>query len=134
LPDTAFSLNGRPEYSIRFANDDVWENTSGFNQLNQTVEISSVTSNKTLVRKPEDIIVYPNPTDGYLFIKSDNWCGPVSVSTLNIPGKMVDKKNVEGLGQPGSEIMIDISDYTSGIYFLKINQNQSIWTTKVIKN
>ncbi len=134
LPDSALSLNGRPEYSIRFANDDVWENTSGYNRLNQTVEISSATSNKTLVAKPEDIIVYPNPTDGYLFIKSDNWFGPVSVSTLNIPGKMVDKKNVEGLGQPGTELMIDISDYTSGIYVLKINQNQSTWTTKIIKN
>ena len=134
LPDTAFSLNGRPEYSIRFANDDVWENTSGYNQLNQTVDIGSVTSNKTLVEKQNDIIVYPNPTDGYLFIKSDNWFGPVSVSTLNIPGKMVDRKNIEGLGQIGTEIMIDISDYTSGIYFLKINQNHSIWTTKIIKN
>jgi hypothetical protein len=134
LPDTAFSLNARPEYSIRFANDDVWENTSGFNRLNQTVDISSETSNKALVRQPEDFIVYPNPTSGYLFIKSNRLSGPVSISTLNIPGKIVDKNNVEGMGQPGTEIMIDISDYTSGIYFLKINQNHSIWTTKIIKN
>ena len=133
LPDSAFSLNTRPEYSIRFANDDVWENTSGYNQLNQTVDIGNVTSKKTLVGQAEDIIVYPNPTDGYLFIKSDR-SGPVSISTFNIPGKIVDKKNVEGMGQPGAEIMIDISDYTSGIYFLKINQNNNIWTTKVIKN
>lgn len=134
LPDTAFRLNARPEYSIRLANDDVWENTSGYNQLNQTVEISSVSSNKAIFGQAEDIIVYPNPTDGYLFIKSDRVSGPFSISTFNIPGKIVDKKNVEGMGQPGAEIMIDISDYTRGIYFLKINQNHSIWTTKVIKN
>jgi signal peptidase I len=134
LPDTAFSLNARPEYSIRFANDDVWENTSGFNRLNQTVDISSATSNKTLVGQPGDIIVYPNPTDGYLFIKSDRVSGPVSISTLNIPGEMVEKKNMEGLGQPGTEIMIDISDYTSGIYYLTIKQNEGIITKKIIKN
>jgi len=134
LPDTAFSLNARPEYSIRFANDNVWENTSGFNRLNQTVDISSATSNKALVGQPGDIIVYPNPTDGYLFIKSDNWFGPVSVSTMNIPGEMVEKKNMEGLGQPGTEIMIDISDYTSGIYYLTIKQNEGIITKKIIKN
>ena len=134
LPDTAFSLNARPEYSIRFANDNVWENTSGFNRLNQTVDISSATSNKALVGQPGDIIVYPNPTNGYLFIKSDNWFGPVSVSTLNIPGEMVEKKNMEGLGQPGTEIMIDISDYTSGIYYLTIKQNEGIITKKIIKN
>ncbi len=134
LPDTAFSLNARPEYSMRFANDDVWENTSGFNRLNQTVDISSATSNKTLVGQPGDIIVYPNPTDGYLFIKSDRVSGPVSISTLNIPGEMVEKKNMEGLGQPGTEIMIDISDYTSGIYYLTIKQNEGIITKKIIKN
>jgi hypothetical protein len=134
LPDTAFSLNARPEYSIRFANDNVWENTSGFNRLNQTVDISSATSNKTLVGQPGDIIVYPNPTDGYLFIKSDRVSGPVSISTLNIPGEMVEKKNMEGLGQPGTEIMIDISDYTSGIYYLTIKQNEGIITKKIIKN
>jgi hypothetical protein len=134
LPDTAFSLNARPEYSIRFANDDVWENNSGFNRLNQTVDISSATSNKALVGQPEDIIVYPNPTNGYLFIKSDRVSGPVSISTLNIPGEMVKKKNMEGLGQPGTEIMIDISDYTSGIYYLTIKQNEGIITKKIIKN
>jgi len=134
LPDTAFSLNARPEYSIRFANDNVWENTSGFNRLNQTVDISNATSNKALVGQSGDIIVYPNPTNGYLFIKSDRVSGPVSISTLNIPGKMVDQKNVEGLGQPGAEIMIDISDYTSGIYCLTIKQNEGIITKKIIKN
>jgi hypothetical protein len=112
----------------------VWENTSGFNRLNQTVDISSATSNKALVGQPEDIIVYPNPTNWYLFIKSDRVSGPVSISTLNIPGEMVKKKNMEGLGQPGTEIMIDISDYTSGSYYLTIKQNEGIITKKIIKN
>ncbi len=132
LPDIALILNARPEYSIRFANDDVWESTSGYNNLNQTVDIKSITSNKALVSHPEDIIVYPNPTNGCLFIKSYSVGGPFSVSTVNSRGEIVDKINVEGIGQ--SEAEIDITNYTNGIYFLTLKQNNSIWTTKIIKN
>lgn len=39
LPDEAVSINTRPEYSIRFANEDVWEETTGYNKLNHTITI-----------------------------------------------------------------------------------------------
>lgn len=132
LPDTALSLNSRPEYSIRFANDDVWESTSGYNDLNQTVDVSSTTKTKAMVRPPEEINVYPNPTNGCLFIKSNSVSGPVSVSAVNSRGEIIDKRNVEGVGQLEAEI--DISEFTNGIYFLTLKQNDTIWTTKIIKN
>jgi hypothetical protein len=39
LPDEAVLINARPEYSIRFANEDVWEETTGYNKLNHTITI-----------------------------------------------------------------------------------------------
>jgi hypothetical protein len=39
MPDSDARLSTRPEYSIRFANDGLWENTTGYNLLNQTVEL-----------------------------------------------------------------------------------------------
>ncbi|MCL1467419.1 DUF4832 domain-containing protein [Argonema galeatum] len=39
LPDPAPRLYNRPEYSIRFANKDVWETATGYNYLLQTVII-----------------------------------------------------------------------------------------------
>jgi hypothetical protein len=134
LPDTSKVLNARPEYSIRFANVDLWENTSGYNKLNQTVELSGTTSNKAFVLQPDDFNVYPNPTDGYLFIKSSGGIGPVSISSLNVRGEIMDKKHIEGITQSGGEIMINISDFPSGIYLLTIKQDDSIRTTKVVKN
>lgn len=41
LPDPAPSLSGRPEYSIRLANFDVWEADTGYNTLGQSVDINS---------------------------------------------------------------------------------------------
>ncbi|MBU4429853.1 MAG: DUF4832 domain-containing protein, partial [Verrucomicrobia bacterium] len=39
LGDPSRSLNARPEYAIRLANDKVWEPDTGFNKLLQTIEI-----------------------------------------------------------------------------------------------
>ena len=39
LPDPETSLAGRPEYSIRFANANTWEASTGFNDLLQTVTV-----------------------------------------------------------------------------------------------
>lgn len=41
LPDPTSSLYGRPEYSIRLANFDVWEADTGYNTLGQSVDINS---------------------------------------------------------------------------------------------
>lgn len=40
LPDAYASLEGKPEYSIRLANDDVWEESTGYNKLNHTVKVN----------------------------------------------------------------------------------------------
>jgi hypothetical protein len=39
LPDQHASINKRVEYAIRFANENTWEETSGYNKLNYTVRI-----------------------------------------------------------------------------------------------
>jgi hypothetical protein len=41
LPDPSPRLYGRPEFSIRLANRDVWEPGTGFNRLLATVQITS---------------------------------------------------------------------------------------------
>lgn len=39
LPDKYTSISSRPEYSIRLANADVWEETTGYNKLNYTLVV-----------------------------------------------------------------------------------------------
>ncbi|RYY60386.1 MAG: DUF4832 domain-containing protein [Chitinophagaceae bacterium] len=40
LPDAYASLAGKPEYSIRLANEDIWENATGYNKLNHTIKVN----------------------------------------------------------------------------------------------
>ncbi len=39
LPDPSNRLSSRPEYSIRFANKDIWEQSKGYNSLQQSVTV-----------------------------------------------------------------------------------------------
>ncbi|RYY34711.1 MAG: DUF4832 domain-containing protein, partial [Sphingobacteriaceae bacterium] len=40
LPDEYASIAARPEYSIRLANDGVWEAETGYNKLNHTIKVN----------------------------------------------------------------------------------------------
>lgn len=40
LPDTVTTLRGRPEYSIRLANEGVWETSTGYNSLSHSVTVT----------------------------------------------------------------------------------------------
>ena len=46
LPDKSNLLAGRPEYSIRLANENCWEDQTGFNKLNSTVAVIAGESGK----------------------------------------------------------------------------------------
>ncbi|MDB5136362.1 MAG: hypothetical protein JWP37_2965 [Mucilaginibacter sp.] len=39
MPDAAASITNRPEYSIRLANNDLWDSTTGYNKLNAAIEL-----------------------------------------------------------------------------------------------
>jgi len=39
IEDIHETLKGRPEYSIRLANKDIWEDATGYNKLNHTIQI-----------------------------------------------------------------------------------------------
>jgi hypothetical protein len=40
LPDPTPTLNTRPEYAIQMANNNLWESSTGFNNLNFTTSIA----------------------------------------------------------------------------------------------
>ena len=70
------------------------------------------------------ILVYPNPANTYVFMKSKN-VKIKSVELLDISGKiLLYKKNVKE---------IDIEQFKSSIYFMKINTENGIFYKKVIK-
>lgn len=69
------------------------------------------------------ISVYPNPTSAFINIPSELEHKPFEIS--NIQGKVVKSGNVTPI--------ISMDELDTGIYFLQINDDNQIWSAKIIK-
>lgn len=79
------------------------------------------------VEKPLDnISMYPNPTDGELMIKNDNI---TSVEVYNLVGQMVGR-----IACKSDEVILDMSAFENGVYFIRIMNGNSCFTKRVVLN
>jgi len=72
--------------------------------------------------------VYPNPTNDKLIISASNVGKAIKAELLNIQGQ----KKWEGVIQ--EKMVIDISSFPKGVYFLKVNSGEEVFVRKIIKN
>jgi hypothetical protein len=73
-----------------------------------------------------DIELYPNPTNGKFEIANAELKG-AEVSILTMSGKLVKKIIIDGDG-------IDISELTSGLYYVSVLFEDQQFIEKIIKN
>jgi hypothetical protein len=80
------------------------------------VVISGLNKQKT---KEEQLTVYPNPTNGAFTIESNAVNNNSSFEIRDITGKVIQKGKLSG-----NRTTVDLSEYSSGIYLLRVgNQN-----------
>lgn len=72
-------------------------------------------------------VVYPNPTNDILNIRSNSNTRIDEVLLFDVTGKQVH-------GNTNSNSMVDVSMLTKGVYMMKIISEEGIYTHKVIKN
>ncbi len=70
--------------------------------------------------------IYPNPADNYLFIESDYQVHTVQL--VDLMGRVLMESNFE------NSIRIDLNNYPSGIYLIKLITNGNVQTKRVIIN
>lgn len=157
LADPEYRLHDNPDYAIRLANGNVWEDSTGYNSLNHNVKItnnadgevytgssffefySGVTSVETENPiKPEDyrVDVYPNPFNGTTSI----------VFNIN-PNEIIEAQIFDGLGRlvktfnPGdyssNKILWNTSDrnsktLSSGLYLMTVRTKEKLFTKKML--
>lgn len=121
LPEEVVSTGG--SVFIEFYSDQA-DKRSGW-KLRYATNKLSVDKNEM----QESLTVSPNPTDGRFSINSD-LNEAVDLNIYDINGRLV-KENIKvnhGL------LNMDISDLNSGIYFLKFQSGQKLYTEKLILN
>ncbi len=77
-----------------------------------------------------NLSISPNPTKGLLNIANTNALTLQNAVLTDIDGRIINTIHLNNVDNP----TIDLSDLNTGVYFLKIETEQGVGTTKIIKN
>ncbi len=97
--------------------------------LSVTQYIAYVVGDKCIVSvdniPTSDVVLYPNPIDNILNIDlTDNYN---NITIVDVSGKILEHKKV------GKTTAFNMSQYSKGVYFIKIDNSKGIKTYKVVK-
>lgn len=101
----------------------------GMQFLNALFTSSGATLSQDAILKNTTASVYPNPTNGSIFIKSNN--NLKSVTIYDITGKIVLDRRLES-SQLSTEI--NLSSFTTGLYIVSLESHSSTINKRIIKN
>jgi hypothetical protein len=73
----------------------------------------------------ENFNVYPNPANDVATI---NFKNATTLRVVNLLGQTIYSENIEGL----SSTMLNVSEYSNGVYFIKVDTNKGSGSQKVI--
>lgn len=157
LADPEYRLHDNPDYAIRLANSNVWEDSTGYNSLNHSIIISNNAGGEVYTGsdyfelysgvsdvesenpiKPEDykVDVYPNPFNGTTTI----------VFNIN-PDEIIEVQIFDGIGRlvrtfnPGdyssNKIFWNATDknsksVSSGLYLFTLRTKEKLFTKKIL--
>ena len=77
-----------------------------------------------------DYMIYPNPTNNNVFIKTNKNFGEVTMTVIDINGRVVYSQKTNLV----NEVQINISNLQSGMYILNIKGETINTNDKIIKN
>ncbi len=122
LPDSYPALSNRSEYAIQFANENIWDNVTGYNSLNHTVTIMPPLDNSNL-----EITMFPMPADSVLIVAT-NSINEVKFSVHNTLGQKI---NV-GFSRVENKFILETDVMREGFYFIKFTKGSLTVTKKII--
>lgn len=123
MPDKAPALVSNPNYSIQFANTNVWEATTGYNNLQQTVTLNTLEIEGFSIQKKFSI--YPNPSSDVINIQTDD-TELKEIEIYNSLGQLIKTAKVSNNDK------LDISRLPNGILYIR-QKNKKADSIKFIK-
>ncbi len=81
-------------------------------------------SDKIINTKNPVLSIYPNPCNDILYLHTA-LSGVYKITIYDIYGKTYYMKNVLNKSKLNNKILIDLSDFSKGIYFIEINENKN---------
>lgn len=114
MPDNNVSLRTNSKYSIRLANDGIWNDENGYNNLLQTVTFKTLGLNGKLPNN--ELTVYPNPASDFINIKTNSFIKE-DIDIYNFAGQLIKRIKI------ANEHKLDISKFINGEYIIRFSSN-----------
>lgn len=126
LPDNLPSLTNRSEYAIRFANDNIWDATTGYNDLNYTINVTD-TNLGTVDSSKINMTIYPVPSNNEMAVEFDG-INEYQITMFNSLGQNVlISKKLEA-----NKTIINTSNLSEGLYFIEFTKGAFRDTRKIM--
>ncbi len=128
LPDPYASIHDRPEYSIHLANQNVWEESTGYNNLQKTIEIIAGNANPNPVSSDGLKLINPGFEESF-FTGWADWGGNtvLDTQTKNSGNNAFQLKDKGGRGQSFTSGFKAGEKYTVSAYVVASNPNGKIY-------
>lgn len=126
LTDGHYSIDENLCMNLTYTYNNAESKTENYkSNFNENVLTKTESKAKEIIN--ELINIYPNPNNGQFSVRIDNYYEIVTLELVNPSGttilKVTDNKN---------NYTFDLSNYSNGIYFLKMNLNSGFMIQKVI--
>ena len=79
----------------------------------------------------DDLSVYPNPTNGELFVTFSDAIEVSRVDVLDMNGKVVSEQRVVAVGS--NTVTLDLGTASNGVYLVKISTGDYILHKRIVK-
>ncbi len=107
-------------------------NNIGLSAYSNIIDISTITSLWGNVN--EGLLVYPVPTLSNLNIELNNdWVGPVDLLITDNLGRVVYQSLTQKSGE-SLQMNINISEFSKGLYYIRVLSGEEFITRRIIKN
>jgi acetyl esterase/lipase len=126
LADSVLQANGAVDLITENLNSDMSHGECAVPALLETIEFfkSFVETSAYPLAFEEEIILYPNPTDGNINISGPNGITGYNVEVMDISGKILLNQSLS--------FEIHLDHLQPGIYFIRISNRQEVSTHKIL--
>ena len=136
LPDVDPALANRPEYAIRLANSNIWEATTGYNNLNHIITVSGSTTARVLdsqlvpetVSEARPLTMYPVPANGSLTVEMDS----LEKNDILVYNTLGQRVSAPVTWESETKATLNTSQLATGIYIVSVGSGDKAESRRII--
>jgi len=135
-----WSENGATSQSIQFTCSGcflgvypIWVTVNNGCSASDTINVNIQLCD--IIEESGDLItgVFPNPTDGAVYLSSNNLNEDAAITITNADGKLIFTGNLNDLNSSSGNKEIDLSEYSAGIYFMQIIHKTQVQIVRIVR-